>query len=103
VCVKRNGSVSFKICQAALMMVTVHWSETCLMGNASMSVELQQAAATLMETVRPAEVWVNKSATRDEAGEHLTQHFSQGSGIRRIKLFFKQIVRHGSWMQSCCV
>lgn len=54
-----------------------------------------------METVHPAEVCVNRNATRDEAREHLMQHFSQGSGISHIKLFFKQIVRHGGWMHSC--
>jgi len=35
--------------------------------------------------------------------DHLMQHFSQGSAASHIKLFFKQIERHGRWMHSCAV
>ena len=56
-----------------------------------------------METVRPAEVCVKISTTRDEAIDHPIQHFSQGSAVNHIKLFFKQIERHGKWMHSCDV
>jgi hypothetical protein len=58
---------------------------------------------TLMETVRPVEVCAKRSTARDEARDHLMQHFSQGSGVSHIKLLFKQIERHGRWMHSCHV
>jgi hypothetical protein len=96
-CVKRNISVSVEIQQAAAMRGTVHGAAVHRERNVSVSIELQQAAVTLMETVRPAEVCVKRSTTRDEATDHPIQHFSQGSGVSHIKLFFKQIERHGRW------
>jgi hypothetical protein len=81
------------------MMGTVHGAAVCRKRNASVSVELQPAAVTLMEIMCPAEVCVKRSATRDEARGHLIQHFSQGSGVSHIQLFFKQTEMHGKWMQ----
>jgi len=101
-CIKRNISVSVEIQQAAVMLGTVG-AAVCQTGNVSVSVSLQQAAVTLMETVCPAEVCVKRGTTRDEASYHLIQHFSQGSGVSHIQLFFKQIERHGRWLHSCHV
>jgi len=102
-CIKRNTSVSVEIQQAAAMMGTGHGAAVCRKRNVSVSLELQQAAVTLMETVCPAEVCVKRSTRRDEARNHLMQHFSQGSGVSHITLFFKQTERHGRWMHSCQV
>jgi len=90
-CIERNISASVEIQQAAVVMGTVHGAAVCQTRNVSMSVELQQAAVTLMETVCPAEVCVKRSTTRDEVRDHQIQHFSQGSGVSHIQLFFKQI------------
>ena len=101
--IKRNISVSIEIQQAAAMMGTGHGAAVCRKRNVRLSVEMQQAAVTLMETVHPAEVYVKRNTIRDEARDHLIQHFSQGSSLSHIKLFFKQIARHGRWMHSCHV
>lgn len=102
--IKRNISVSVGIQQAAAIMGTFHGgAAACQTRNVSVSFELQQAAVTLMETVGPAEVCAKRSTTKDEARDHLIQHFSQGSGVSHIQLFFKQIERHGRWMHSCHV
>lgn len=101
--IKRSISVSIEIQQAAAMIGTGHGAAVRRERNVRLSVEIQQAAVTLMETVHPAEVHVKKNTIRDEARDHLIQHFSQGSGLSHIKLFFKQTVRHGRWMHSCHV
>jgi hypothetical protein len=98
--IKRNTSLSVEIQRAAAMMGTGRGAAAYRKRNVSTSVELQQAAVTLMETVHIAEVCVKRNTKRDEARDHLIQHFSQGSGVRHIKLFVKQIVRHGRWMHS---
>jgi hypothetical protein len=88
--IKRNISVSVEIQQAAAMMGTGHGAEVCRKRDVSVSFELQQAAVTLMETLCPAEVCVKRS-TRDEARDHLLQHFSQGSGVSHITLFLNKL------------